>query len=255
MIVALRLLTRWSWRLCLPLYVAGLVAGRHAAQLPDPAQLDPVLQKEPEQHAMTSRAFEHQWRGKSYVVTPKAAYSLRGLIVSHNEISAIEDIYHDSSSVDVRDICVVWGDTAVNGAYRTVTFWSEPWRCLYQFQGDLEGFSEDELSNNHLLPADELVAREVSRTHIGDQVEMDGMLVDYYPAGASEATRSTSLVRTDRGNGACEVVFVKRFRVIKAGNPGWWQLRHAARFGGLLALGWALCLSPILPYLEFRSRR
>jgi hypothetical protein len=47
------------------------------------------------------------------------------------------------------------------------------------------------------------------------------MLVDYSPKSNPRWVRRTSLNRKDTGNGACEVVFVEDFKIIKQGNPAW----------------------------------
>lgn len=254
MLSLLRWLVWFSWRAFLPLFAAAWAAGHYGRELPLSSALDASLAASPVQAPTHERPFEHDFRGGRYLVTPRAEYSLRGLIVTHNNVTAIDDIYHSSRSVDVRDICVVWGDTALSGAFRDVTYWSEPWTCNYQFRERIpDEFSEDELSNNHLLPADEKIARAISNTHIGDQVELDGMLVDYFPVGASEAVRHSSLVRTDRGNGACEVVYVEQFRVIKRSHESLWLANLLCRRLGWAALTTALILSLIVPYLEYRA--
>jgi hypothetical protein len=54
----------------------------------------------------------------------------------------------------------------------------------------------------------------------GDQVHFKGWLVSYGIKG-SPYRRTSSTTRFDRGNGACETVFINEFRVLRAANPGW----------------------------------
>jgi hypothetical protein len=67
---------------------------------------------------------------------------------------------------------------------------------------------------------------------IGDQIRVKGYLVDYttYKDGQPAGTRVSSEVRTDTGNGACEVLFVESFDVIRSTGQGW-------RLGLKIALG------------------
>ncbi len=54
----------------------------------------------------------------------------------------------------------------------------------------------------------------------GDQVHLKGWLVSY---GIKDTPyrRVSSTTRTDRGNGACETIFVTDFEVLKKANEEW----------------------------------
>jgi hypothetical protein len=62
-------------------------------------------------------------------------------------------------------------------------------------------------ANTHVIPADVLVARELAHLHPGQLVTLTGDLVD----GVRDdgASVKTSLVRTDTGAGACEIMLVR----------------------------------------------
>lgn len=243
----------FAWA-AIPSFIAASIIGGRARELPESARLSQNLAREPEQEEIDVRPFAHEWRGARYIVTPRATYSLRGVVVSHNDISAIDDIYHTSASVDVRDLCVVWGGSALSGAYRKLEYWSEPWTCFFRSSGPIpREFDPDELSNNHLIPADETIAERIMSARIGDEVEFAGELIDYHPAGASEAVRRTSLERTDTGNGACEVVFVRSFRVVTRSNRWLWALHRWLRNFGWLSVIGAVLLFLVRPWLEFRA--
>jgi hypothetical protein len=62
-------------------------------------------------------------------------------------------------------------------------------------------------ANTHVIPADVLVARELSHLHPGQLVTLSGDLVDGLRDDG--ASIKTSLVRTDTGAGACEVLLVR----------------------------------------------
>jgi hypothetical protein len=48
--------------------------------------------------------------------------------------------------------------------------------------------------------------------------------------------RNSSLVRTDTGNGACEVVFVEEIEVLKLGNAPWRKAAQASGWAALILL-------------------
>jgi hypothetical protein len=66
----------------------------------------------------------------------------------------------------------------------------------------------DQLANVHIIPASPAIRREVARLGAGDVVRMTGLLVDARDAMGGEWI--TSRTRTDRGAGACEILYVER---------------------------------------------
>ncbi|MFN8392069.1 MAG: hypothetical protein U0136_17390 [Bdellovibrionota bacterium] len=250
-------LTRISRLLTALVLVCGGVAfysNMKRSALPKESDLLNELKDEPEQEEISERAFVHKWRGQEFVVHPVADYSITGLLVSRNDIGGFADIYHTSNSVDVVDVCLIWGANARERVYKNVQFGSEPFSCWYR---DPDGqampfFHPDQLSNTHVLAKDESLGRRLSGLRIGDQIRMSGRLVNYNPAGASEMLRKSSLVRTDAGDGACEVMFVESLEVLKRGNPGWNDLFDAARLAFLVLLVLKISSALVFPYLEYR---
>jgi hypothetical protein len=228
------ILSRFGLFLGLALIVSG---GRYKGKLPDPGEVVDGVRAAPSQTASSREPFTFSYRGSSYTVTPKAEYVLNGVVVTHNNISGIGDAYHTSDSVDMKDVCVVWGNNLSSKNYQRITYTSEPWTCVINSKDESvwERFFLDELSNNHLLAGDEAVQRRIRSVRIGDQITLTGVLVDYCPLGYPDYLRKTSLVRTDTGNGACEVVFVESFSILKRSTPewylayriGWWMLGFA----------------------------
>jgi hypothetical protein len=62
----------------------------------------------------------------------------------------------------------------------------------------------------------------------GDQAEK------YHTNG--EFNRGTSTNRTDKGNGACETIYVEDYDIIKTGNPFWRTTFAASKYLILLSL-------------------
>ncbi len=189
-------------------------------RLPLSSHLEPQLLSEPIQEVLQASPFALSYGGAEYTVEPLARYEIAGVLVSHNDPIGWGDIYHDENSVDFQDLCLVWGSNLLNDNYRNLTYWSESWTCNFRTnsQSVYQKFDQAAISNNHLLASSEEVRKNVSEMRIGDQVYLRGMLVNYYPAGLPTYSRHSSLVRTDRGNGACEVMFVEVANIIKTGS-------------------------------------
>lgn len=230
------------------------VANHKAGRLQEvpPSTLSPMItDTEPVQAETTMPSFNFEYENVKYVVHPRAEYELYGLLVTHNNTTGIGDIYHDDRSVDLKDICVVWGRNAASGVYQKIQFWSEPWTCRFGTRDDevWNDFSLTEVSNNHLLAGTEKVRAVVKGLHVGDQVYLKGYLVDYAHQDYPEQLRQSSLTRTDTGDGACEVFFVSDARVIKAAPGPWFFLR---KIFGWLSLS---LLAFKAGYLFFTSQR
>ncbi len=70
-----------------------------------------------------------------------------------------------------------------------------------------------------LLATDEFVAKDIMEATVGDQIYFKGYLSHY--SHNQGFKRGTSIVRTDRGNGACETVFITDFQILKEANIVW----------------------------------
>ena len=193
-----------------------------AVPLPDPARIDRAITvSEPLQEASDRRPFTTTIKGYTYTLTPRATYAIAGLVVSQHRGDALLNLYHQADPGNIRDVCVVWGEDITNGSYRKVTFWSGEFTCSYSWSGALTpAFNPEKASNNHLIPADSAVAGRIGAIHVGDQIRMTGLLVDYTVTknGQEIFTRRTSLTRGDTGNGACEILYVIDLAVVVAGD-------------------------------------
>jgi hypothetical protein len=81
---------------------------------------------------------------------------------------------------------------------------------------------------------------------------MRGWLVNYALKEFPERVRKTSTVRTDTGNGACEVVLVDDFYIINKWQAGWLALNQSVWFIMISALVLKLFAFLIFPYIEYR---
>lgn len=228
-------------RILLPVAALAFVATlfmRH--RLPGPDRiLEPLLQAPVQTTEDVPEPFDVTRKDIVYTVTPLYSYELWGLVVSYHHSASFVDISHRQwkDFLNTKDVCVLWGRNVETGVYERMRFRNRDFTCYYRYPDRETGelFTENALSNNHLLPADPIVAAAVKKARTGDQVRLKGWLVSYGIKGSPYARRS-STVRNDRGNGACEVVYVTEFEVLREGNAAWRALRKLSLVLGGLAL-------------------
>ncbi len=192
--------------------------------MPAGLDVDAALAADPAQ-APTSRApFTTRWDGIDYTVEPVFEYDLYGLVVSyrqHGEGSRMHRLARDH--LNMADVCVVWGDNATSEYLGDLDFWNGVFTCNVHTSSRAawESFDMTEMSNNHLISDDPAIRERVADVAIGDQVHIRGVLASYGAIGGGR--RGTSTTREDTGDGACEVIFVDTFEVIRpSANP--WRL-------------------------------
>jgi hypothetical protein len=216
-------------RILLALSLAALALSiRERRRLPPPGRIDAALLEDPVQtETDVPPPFEVERKGVLYLVTPILGYDIRGLVVSEHDSRAFTDLAHErwKDNLNVKDVCLVWGRNVTTGVIKKMKFRNRDFTCYYSYPdaatGDL--FTESGLSNNHLLAGDDNMARKVRSVRRGDQIRVRGWLASYERPG-TPFRRGTSTTREDRGNGACETVYVTEFEVLRSGNPGWRRL-------------------------------
>lgn len=217
---------RGPLRAVLALGLIGLVLSAILGRrLPPPDLIDGSLYAEPVQtEGEVPPPFEVERKGVRYLVTPLFGYEIRGLVVSEHDSRSFIDLAHKrwNDHLNVKDLCVVWGRNVASDAYRRMRFRNRDFTCYYRSPDAETGalFSASCISNNHLLAGDDLVARAVRKLRRGDQVRVAGWLASYEQPG-TPFRRGTSTTRADRGDGACETIYVTDCEVLRPGNPGW----------------------------------
>jgi len=219
----------WKWllALCLVLLSASYFL---KDRLPDPSDVVEALYQEPVQTPTQAAPFQVKTGDHSYTITPLFQYELHGLVVSLHHSGSWWDIYHKAwqDYLNIKDLCVVWGDNIDSGVYTRMKFKSGSWTCWYQWPDRETGalFDNAGLSNNHLLADHGEINRQIMAASIGDQVYFKGYLAEY-ANDATDFQRGTSTTRTDTGNGACETVYIDDFRILKRANSLWKMIfRH-----------------------------
>lgn len=205
--------------------------------LPEPSTYANVTLPAPIQTETSRPPFSIMMNKQQYDVTPKFNYELTGVVVSYNNADGFTDIWHHDiwkDFINVRDLCVIWGSNVSTGIYKKVSFTSDTWTCWFSWpeRQTTHDFQFTGISNNHLLVDDNRLKAALLNAEMGDVVHFKGLLVDY-KNDANDPVRHTSVTRLDTGNGACEVVYLDEFDVIKKAHP---FLRHVYQFTKWMAI-------------------
>lgn len=189
-------------------------------RLPDYTSMNKEILLDPVQTPTQDKSFEIQKNKKSYQIEPVFNYELYGLVVSKHNSDSWRDHVHKAwgDYINTQDICVIWGENVKSNRFHQVEFSSGNWTCYFYTKSNevYQSFRLDQLSNNHVIPANDTVAKILNQIEIGDQIHLSGNLVNY--SIDHSAPRNTSTVRTDTGNGACEIVYVKTAEIIDSHN-------------------------------------
>lgn len=202
--------------------------------LPEPKAIREELRSEPVQRVSDSPAFSTRVGGVKYSIQPRFTYDLYGVVVSRHDAAAWWDYAHKewNDNLNVVDLCVVWGENVLQDAYRKINYSHDQWTCWYQTHSSdvIAAFDSTAFSNNHLITDNPQLANALRTAKVGDQVHVRGYLADYTIVDGKTAgfKRVSSTVRSDTGNGACEVIYVKSFEVIQAGGGNWRRIKWIA---------------------------
>ena len=190
------------------------------------------------------------YAGVDYRVEPLYSYELYGLVVSYRQHDGESSMHRWSNDhLNMADVCVVWSDTAFSPTLRKLDFWNGIFTCNVQTRDSVawSQFKMNQLSNNHLISADEFIRDRVGEIRVGDQIRIKGSLVRYGAAGGG--LRGTSTTRDDSGDGACETILVDEFEIVQPGSSRW----RAAMYAALVLLVASLAVHFALPYRPYRD--
>lgn len=150
--------------------------------------------------------------GWKWMLTPKAKYTLSGLVL-HRER------YHTgwNSIVSPCDVAMAWGPLVTDGTYKDI-HWSQSGRWYWwRYGGDFpydNAFIAKYSSNNHIIPGSPNLKRALSMIKRGRKCELQGLLVNVDGSkGGKKVWWHSSLSREDRGDGSCEILYLLRIKV------------------------------------------
>jgi len=207
----------WLWN-----HPRGGVPAERVVWSRDPVQEEPELEP-----------FELTTREGPVKVIPRARYDLNGVLVSHRK-----NLDAFSYLIPI-DACIVWGLYGDEKERTDLSVSNHGRVCYVQYRSGIDGtYLMTHLSNNHLVPANENVRRAIFWMGDGDEVRLQGQLVDLEvpvphdhlsdllnqlgkgDLGNAEQhgdtfVWKTSLTRDDTGMGACETMWVTSVQIGK----------------------------------------
>lgn len=149
----------------------------------------------------------------------KAYYEVSGRVVAKRDYLS-NSVSNDASRTDVS---LVWGKLATKD-YLDHIDWNAPGdRFIYWKTNDMEWYrrntNDKEItalySNNHLVTNDTKLLKMIRNIDTGDYVRIKGYLVNLYWNENGDRYWKSSTVRTDDGDGACEVIYVTDVKWLK----------------------------------------
>lgn len=203
----------WTFRLALVAVIAMVIGLRWWATRAVPRRIDraPIdVAAEPVQEEVTNGE-PIQWRHENEAVTikPLARYRIAGRVVGTSRYR-----FGWQGALVPWDVGLAWGEMASEEVLDHIHFQQSGRFLHYLYSAKLpvdEGYVITHAANNHWIPATDNVRRAIGQLDEGDVLEAEGYLVRAERAGGGEW--NSSLTRNDTGDGACELMYVKRLKV------------------------------------------
>ena len=101
-------------------------------RLPPPAFYDIDSLADPRQWPTQQKSFVTRVHDEQYRIKPLYDYELDGVIVSYHNADDFTDIWHHErwrDFINLRDLCVIWGNNVASGVYHEMDFHNDSWTC------------------------------------------------------------------------------------------------------------------------------
>ena len=153
-----------------------------------------------------SKVLDH----KGYTLITKAAVKVRARVLGKERY-----YFDDGADVVPVDLALGWKDMSDQSVLDHLKIWQSNRFYYWRTREDYLPVSRDKIEHNssnwHMIPSTDEIEDKLKSVSKGDIVSFEGFLVDVTKKGGF--MRDTSMVRTDTGPGACEIVFVISFKV------------------------------------------
>ncbi len=161
-----------------------------------------------------------------YELTPLFDYEISGLVVHRMDYTWFS--IYKMDSIFPLDLCMMWGWDIESGVYKNknLKFSQDSRFCRYSWRGNLK-FNANEVSNNHILVDNKVLENRLKSINSGDQIKIRGKLVNVSGKNIGKPGRydpetfkmNSSVKRNDTEAGACEIIYLEDFEILKKGNP------------------------------------
>ncbi|HEY2346982.1 MAG TPA: hypothetical protein VGH80_14075 [Xanthomonadaceae bacterium] len=197
---------RWVWILLAVVVLGWLVSpSTHSVRVRDPGVL---AASEPEQHNLDHAA---PFQDGKFSITPLADFSVTARVLSRADYR-----WDRSSALSPTDLALGWGRMSDSAVLARLDISQSGRWYYYHWSTNPPPIPQDEIirssANMHMIPANDTVRYQLDRVHPGDVVHLEGQLIE--ARGGDGSVWRSSMTRTDTGDGACEVVFVRSLVVM-----------------------------------------
>jgi hypothetical protein len=190
-----------------------LVAARHPLELRLLRHRDaprPDVRREPLQLPERREPFEHAAGRSRYRIVPRFRWDQAARVVSEEPYR-----FGAAGSLIPEDLALAWGPL-VEPPYAGKLSYSQGMRFFFWRTKDLSldrGTIVTHAANVHVIPATGRLSRALSAVAKGDDVRLEGWLVDVEGITDPDFHWATSTTREDEGPNSCETVYLERLTV------------------------------------------
>lgn len=185
------------------LTIVGILLGiQGCSQEFDPTVTTQLAPEEPAQDNESGSSFKFN----RYTLTPVANWSIKALVLSTEHYTLEE--HADLAPVD---IALGWGPMSSPAFVAPIKVRQSTrfyfWRVGPEFKDPLTKISHNS-ANMHMIPSSNSIKTILKSFEKGDVILIQGKLVNVVQSGSNWNIK-TSTSRTDKGAGACEVIYVE----------------------------------------------
>jgi hypothetical protein len=170
----------------------------------------PDTSGEPAQAPEAKPAFEYRVGGETYRVTPRFRWDGSGRVVGNRPYR-----WSAAATLIPDDLALAWGPL-LSPPYDGRISYSQFSRFFFWRTSDPgldRGTIVSHAANVHVIPSNSRLRRALRAVSKGDDVRLEGWLVDVDGVNDPSFHWGTSTTRDDEGPGSCETVYLTRLTV------------------------------------------
>jgi len=170
----------------------------------------PEVSSEPRQEASDRPPFERRFGGRRYRITPRFRWDESARVVSEHPYR-----WGRTASILPEDLALAWGPVLVPPYAGKISYsqFSRFYFWRTREPGLDRGTIVSHTANTHVIPATIYLRRAVRALSRGDNVRLEGWLVDVDGVDDPGFHWGTSTTREDEGPASCETVYLERLTV------------------------------------------
>ncbi|MDD3296445.1 MAG: hypothetical protein PHU64_03695 [Candidatus Omnitrophica bacterium] len=228
-------------------------------RLPNENLILEELYTEPGLTTALKEPFEETCGGLTYNIIPQYSYEIYGLVVAcRNPAGTFSGSKAETLDIlNVRNLCLVWGDNISNKVYKSIKFTSGRLNCYFECISEVKqdaccNFSNDYFSGNRFLSTDAAIIKTLKKTRRGDQIYAKGYIV-LYSYGDVVFDNDNSPYKFKHGEKPNEIVYLTEFKILSEANIGWRNAHMFSRYVLLVSFIALLILQLTIPLGSLRS--